>query len=102
MLKVFISQPMGGISDEVIKSERSRAIDNIKQKFGENVEILNTLFEEEPPEYADIGIWYLGESIKVLAMADVAYFVRGWDTKRGCRIEYTCAKEYGIEVVEEQ
>lgn len=100
-MRVFISQPMNGLLGEEIESERNRAIENIKQKYGGNVEILDTFFEDDSPEYADRGVWFLGKSLKFLAMAQLAYFVRGWDTKRGCRIEYTVAKEYGIPVIEE-
>ena len=31
----------------------------------------------------------------------VTYFVEGWNRYRGCKIENTCAKEYGIGVIEE-
>ena len=41
-------------------------------------------------------MWSLGESIKLLSTADVAYFLKGWNTARGCRIEYMCANDYGI------
>lgn len=35
----------------------------------------------------------------MLSQADVAYFVKGWRTARGCLIEFKCAKEYGITCV---
>lgn len=35
------------------------------------------------------------------ATADVAYFAKGWDEARGCKIENTCAIEYGITVIED-
>lgn len=41
-------------------------------------------------------LWYLGKSIELLSTADVAYFLKGWNTARGCRIEYMCANDYGI------
>ena len=39
---------------------------------------------------------YLGESLKLLARADIAYFAPGWNEARGCKIEHVCAEEYGI------
>lgn len=36
------------------------------------------------------------------ANADIAYFCKDWDKYRGCRIENTCAKEYGIKVMESE
>ena len=44
---------------------------------------------------------YLAKSLELLADADVAYFARGWEQARGCRIENQCAIEYGIEIVED-
>lgn len=100
-MRVFISQPMGGVPEDKILSERNRAIDNIKQKYGENVEILDTYFTDREPDGVNSGLWWLAKSLEFLSMAQLVYFVRGWDTKRGCRIEYTCAKEYGIPTIEE-
>jgi hypothetical protein len=37
----------------------------------------------------------------LLASADVAYFAKGWEEARGCRIENICAIEYGIDVIED-
>ena len=39
-------------------------------------------------------------SLQLLAKADIAYFAPGWEDARGCKIENTCAKEYGIQVIE--
>lgn len=33
--------------------------------------------------------------------ADIAYFASGWKDARGCKIEHTCALEYGIVCIEE-
>lgn len=34
--------------------------------------------------------------------ADVVYFAKGWENARGCRIEHTVAKEYGLKIMEEK
>lgn len=39
--------------------------------------------------------------MELLADADVAYFARGWESARGCRIENQCAIEYGIDTIED-
>ncbi|RHU77980.1 DUF2829 domain-containing protein [Butyribacter intestini] len=36
-----------------------------------------------------------------MADADVAYFAKGWESARGCRIENQCAIEYGIDTIED-
>ena len=43
--------------------------------------------------------YVLGKSLELLSTADVAYFCKGWDEYRGCKIEHTCATEYGIDVM---
>ena len=40
------------------------------------------------------------KSLELLAGADVAYLCKDWEKYRGCRIENTCAKEYGIDAIE--
>ena len=44
---------------------------------------------------------FLGKSLELLSTADIAYFAKGWENARGCRIENTCAIEYGITVIED-
>ena len=41
----------------------------------------------------------LGRSLCLLATADIIYFNDGWKEARGCRIEHTCAEEYGIKII---
>ena len=98
MTKVFISQPMNGMTDDEIMRERERAIVAARKALGE-VEVLDSFFEDVPEDATPL--WYLGQSILVLAQADVAYFVRGWETARGCLIEHACAAKYGISTIEE-
>lgn len=97
MIKLFISQPMRGKTDEEILAERADAIRIAKEIAGEGVEVLDSFFQgsdlTKPLEY-------LGESIKLLAQADIAYFAPGWHKARGCLIEHECAIQYGIRCVE--
>ena len=97
MKKLFISQPMRGKTDEEILAVREKAIKSTEKQVGEPVEVIDSYFRSAPVDTKPL--WYIGESIKLLAEADVAYFVKGWNEFRGCRIENTCAIEYGIETV---
>ena len=94
---IFISQPMGGRSDDEINAERRRVIEIARQKFGE-VDVLETFFSNFGPAAKPLD--YLARSIEFLAKADVAIFAPGWQDSRGCRIEHQCALEYGIIVME--
>ena len=96
MKKLFISQPMRGKTDKEIETSREAAIKLASDLIGDDVEILDTFFKG-----ADLShpLEYLGESIKRLARADVAYFAAGWESARGCKIEHECAVQYGIPCV---
>ena len=90
-MKVFISQPMKGLSEKEIKSNREKAIRKIKSLYGNDAEIIDSFIEGEGN-----SLWFLGKSIELLSTADVAYFLKGWNKARGCRIAYMCASNYGI------
>ena len=98
-MQVFISQPMTGKTNEEIKAERNRLIGKVRALYGDDIEIIDSFFENAPADARPL--WFLGKSLELLATADVAAFARGWRDARGCRIENICAIEYGIEVVED-
>ena len=100
MKKLFISQPMIGKTKEEILAVRAKAIESAERNLGENVEVIDSYFEDAPTD-GNAPLWHLGKSIMLLAHADVAYFAKGWEDARGCRIENTCAVEYGINVIED-
>ena len=99
MKKLFISQPMRGKTNEEILATRKKAIESVERNFGEPVEVIDSFIQDAPHEVNPL--WFLGESLKLLSTADVAYFAKGWENARGCRIENQCAIEYGINVIED-
>lgn len=99
MKKLFISQPMKGKTDEEILAVREKAIDSALLALGEEVEVIDSFFQSAPADARPL--WFLGKSLELLSTADVAYFAKGWEEARGCRIEKMCAIEYGISVIEE-
>lgn len=100
MKRIFISQPMKDKTDEQILKERERAVSAVKEKFnGEDVEVIDSFFQSAPHDAKPL--WFLGKSLELLSTADVVYFIGEWKNYRGCKIENTCAKEYGIETIEE-
>lgn len=99
MKKLFISQPMRGKTDEEILTVRKKAIESAEKLVGEPVEVIDSFFQAAPADAKPL--WFLGKSLELLATADVAYFAKGWDEARGCKIENTCAIEYGITVIED-
>ena len=99
MKKLFISQPMRGKTDEEIIAERKKAIESAERNLGEPVEVIDSFFQNAPADARPL--WFLGKSLELLSTADIAYFAKGWEDARGCRIENQCAIEYGIEVIED-
>lgn len=94
-MKVMISQPMRGKTNEQIKKERESLVKEIEAN-GDIV--LDTIFEEAPKNI-DEAVWFLAKSIEYLANADKVIFMPGWNKARGCKIEHEVAVEYGKEVI---
>lgn len=95
MIKVFLSQPMKGKSNEQIKEERKIIIQDLKRKTGDIIEVMDTVFEDFD---GATPLKFLAKSLMVLADADIAYFADGWEDARGCVIEHDAAKKYGITI----
>ena len=99
MKKLFISQPMKGKTDEEIEAERAKAVEEAKAVLNDDdVEIIDSFFKDAPVDARPL--WFLDKSIELLSVADAAYFAKDWDKYRGCKIEHSCAVEYGIKVIE--
>lgn len=56
-MKIFISQPMRDLSEEEIKADRKRAIENIKSICGNDVEIIDNYFDNnEKPLFNSLSL----------------------------------------------
>lgn len=97
MYKIFISQPMKGLTNEEIEKQREDGITLAKKLVGEDIEILDTFFKDIPVEAKPLH--YLAKSLEFLAEADFALFLGDYKNFRGCKIELECAKQYGISVL---
>lgn len=101
MKKLFISQPMRGLSDEAILNAREEIKKNAEKEIGEPIELINSFVDDYPGETSkSVPVWYLGKSIQFLSQADIAYFGGDWKNARGCLIEHQCATKYGIAIME--
>ena len=98
MKKLFISQPMRDKTNEQIKQEREKAVKIAQELVGEEIEVIDSFFENAPHDAKPL--WFLGKSLELLSTADVAFFVKGWEEYRGCRIEQLAASQYGIPVLQ--
>lgn len=98
MKKLFVSVPMRGRTEEEIKAsiQKMKKIAEIYE--GEELELIDSYIEGNPPKDNNQAIWYLGESLKKLSAADVFIGIYdAWDWP-GCYIENNVAEKYGIKV----
>lgn len=103
-MKAMLSQPMANKTQEEIVETRERAI---KQISDMGYEIVNTLFTDEwySPEnmskrgVVQIPLCFLAKSLENMSLCHAAYFCKGWENARGCRIEHEAAKAYGLTII---
>ena len=96
MLKIFISQPMHGLTLQEIEDERRGVINDIKQYLKEDQYYI---FDNHNRDLDfDISktmktprVYMLGGSISIMGNADVVIFIGDWRNSNGCIIEeYIC------------
>lgn len=98
MIKLFVSQPMNGRTNEEILEERNRLITKVMEAY-DDVEVIDSFFQNAPHDARPL--WFLGKSLELLSTADVAVFANGWSEARGCIIEHECCLKYGIDIFNE-
>ena len=107
MKKAMLSQPMAGKTNEEIVATREKSIILLKEK---GYEIFNTLFTDEwysKEKMAERGVvqiplCFLAKSLENMSLCHAAYFCKGWENARGCRIEHEAAVAYGLEILYEE
>lgn len=103
-MKIMISQPMGGLTDEEINKVRNTVKSELEQ---DGHEVVDTFFDG--PDFEDSaiealgiknrGLYFLAKSLEELSKCDGMFFVRGWEDARGCVIENAAAEAYGLEML---
>lgn len=106
-MKAMLSQPMAGKTEEEIVATREKAVAALKAK---GYEIVNTLFTDEwyssekmkERGVVQIPLCFLAKSLENMSLCHVAYFCKGWEQARGCRLEHDAAIAYGLNVIYEE
>jgi hypothetical protein len=110
MIKVFLPSPRNGnprgLSYGQFWKGREEAWHSVRKKLGPDspVYLIGALDDDGtvgPSGVKNPHLWHLGESIKMLADADVAYFVDGWKNARECIMEHEACKLYGIDIIKD-
>ena len=107
MKKAMLSQPMAGKTQEEIVATRERAIEALERR---GYEVVNTLFTDEwyskekmeERGVVQIPLCFLAKSLENMSLCHAAYFCKGWEKTRGCKIEHDAAVAYGMEVIYEE
>ena len=107
MLKAMLSQPRAGKTDEEIIATRERAIAALEEQ---GYEIVNTLFTDEwysrermeERGVVQIPLCFLAKSLENMSLCHAAYFCKGWENARGCKIEHDAAVAYGLTILYEE
>lgn len=92
-------------AEEIIE-DRERAVAALTAK---GYEVVNTYFSDkwysddamEERGVVQVPLCYLAKSLENMSLCHTAYFCKGWEDARGCRIEHDAAVAYGLEVLYE-
>ena len=106
MKKIMISQPMNGLTEDQIVETRNRFLLFAQTN---NYDVVNTYFQNEwyskgsmeERGVVQIPLCFLAKSIENMSLCHIAYFAKGWEQARGCKIEHEVAVQYGMEVIYE-
>ena len=97
MKKLFISCPMKGRTEENIRKTMEKMHKIAEVVFEQELEVIPSYIEDNPPKDNNEAIWYLGKSIQLMAQADyfigVDWYYGYW---KGCGIETQVASDYNI------
>lgn len=105
-MKVFISIPMNGYSEAVVREEQQKYLKELELDMRSSgrladddiLELIDTVGHPEAPKDPS-RLWYLGEAIKKLEEADLIFFVGDWYKARGCWTEFAAATAYGKKMI---
>ena len=101
-MNVFISQPMVGLANDELKKYRSKVLDMVKRRYPtEKIRfITNPLIANLPHDDNSI-VWYLGESLKCIASANLVFFPKDWESDYICSLEHEICRFYNIPIIHE-
>jgi hypothetical protein len=115
-MKLFISQPMSGLSDGDIIRNRERSVKYL-QEYDKSVVIeydpadiyisedkekeLELTTDNEALTKTKIGLFYFLRSIQHMVDKDAIVFLNGWQNSRGCILEFLIAKAFKLKILGE-
>lgn len=106
--KAMISLPMAGRTIVDILSKRDETREALKRLgFDEVVDTVFFDFVSCKTRLMENGIthpdlYLLGRALIAMSECDAVYFCDGWESARGCQIEYVTAEAYGLKMMIER
>lgn len=99
-MTIFVSVPMHGRTDEEVWEDIMKAREDIPKLLpGEFCYTIMDNFGCRD-DRKNGRLYYLGNAIQMMDLADVVYFCQGWEKSNGCRIEHEICELYGIQRIE--
>ena len=102
-IKIFVSLPMKGLSNEEIIKAFDKSDTQLKELFdGYDIKVLHQTLgsaipEDEIRQYTHPELYFFGDGIKsLMSKSDIVAFYPGWKVARGCNAEYELAKAYKV------
>lgn len=96
MKKLFVSVPMRGRTEDNIRKSIEKMHKIAEVVFEEELEVIPSYIEHNPPKDCKEAVWFLGKSIQKLAEADYFIGMVYSEYYKGCNIEQSIAHQYGI------
>lgn len=96
MKKLFVSVPMKGRTETEIKASIQKMKKIAETYEGEELELIDSYVEGNPPKGNHQSVWYLGKSLEKLSEADIFIGIEDDYNWSGCYIERQAASRYDI------
>ena len=93
---------MERLTNDEFKQRRLEVLDILKRRYPtEKIRfITNPLIANLPHDDNSI-VWYLGESLKCIASANLVFFSKDWESDYICSLEHAICRYYRIPIIHE-
>lgn len=95
--RVFISQPMAGLTDAQILQRRQELMEKVSNWLPNDELLFIDSFTKSEDIVGRGRIVMLGDSIIKMADAQLCVFANGWQNSPGCNVEHEVCKQYHIQ-----
>lgn len=91
---IYISGGITGVKDYMDKFDKAEKM--LSEKYAVvNPARLNKSHKDKP------WAWYMRRCLKWLCDCDTIYMLNGWEKSKGAMMEYSIAKELGLQIIYE-